>query len=737
MILSKLYILLFLLLISTQIFANHSPSVDQLQEELKSTTDAKKQVALLYEISTQLSYSDFDLSIKFAEDGLQIATKNQDKKNSAKFNKLLGKLYLEAGRKKEALEKIETALKIAKEEDLKDMEAKSVLTLGYYWYRLGDSTNTISNYKRAFDLYSELENNNGIAQACLKLGWGYDMFGNHPQAEKFFLKAIEMENSISDTTLLINALTGMGSYYANKSIKHHQAIQSFERALELAKSKGDQFNEGRIYNALGFLYASLDNNELAISFYLKGLNIFEQQKNKAEVCWLYTQMGEIYADKEDFDSALNYFEKALKIVDQIDRSVMQTAEIYLAIGHIHREKGEDYKKALNFFEKALELSKTTKNSYQTMNTELAIGICHVAMNNFVEGKQWCQIALDKAKTHPLLSQKACDCLYKASQSLGDYKSALLFHEKYKSLSDSLHKEELSEKIHNLAAKQEYEIQLTKMQKRQEIDAANVRIKSIITIATISLLALITIMLLSLAIVKKNAQKKQLKALSIAKKELIANISHDLRTPITVMNGYVETLLMRIGKTNEADQTKYLNIVLSSANRLEQLIEQLFEYSKLEAKQIEPIKESFQLRDLVKDTFARYQIIAQKKKIQIKMNCQEGIPVVYADVILIERVIQNLMDNALKFTPPNGEISVCLSNNKEQVQVEISDTGSGIPKEKEQLIFDRYEKSRGSKGAGLGLTIVKNILDMHGCEIQVKSELNKGTSFIFSLPTSAN
>jgi len=197
---------------------------------------------------------------------------------------------------------------------------------------------------------------------------------------------------------------------------------------------------------------------------------------------------------------------------------------------------------------------------------------------------------------------------------------------------------------------------------------------------------------------------------------------------------LETLLMRLGKTNVVDQEKYLNIILNSAERLSQLIGQLFEFSKLEAQQIEPIKESFQLADLVKTSLTKYEILADKKKVQLKINCDEDIPLVYADAILIERVIQNLMDNALKFTPEQGVISVDLSNKKDQVQVKISDTGKGISKEKEKLIFERYEKSQTSEGAGLGLTIVKNILDIHGSSIQVKSKLNQGTSFIFSLPS---
>jgi len=537
-----------------------------------------------------------------------------------------------------------------------------------------------------------------------------------------------------DTTLMINILTGMGAFYLNKSIKIQKSIQYFERVLKLAEMLGNDYNIGRTYNALGFLYGNLENYEIAESFYQKGFEIFEKLNNKAEVCWLYTQMGELHTNKKDFDKALNYLEKALEIVHEIDVSVMQTTTIHMTIGLVHRERGENYNSALQFFEKALALAKSIGNNYLVSSAELAIGECNVLMKNFSEGKRKCKIALEKGKQHLLTSQKACDCLYKASQGIGDFKLALTYHKQFKVLTDSLHNEELSEKINNLAAKQAYEMELAEMQKTQELAAVNTRTKLVSIIGIISFLALLIIMSLYLSNVKKTAQKKQLQALSIVRKEMVANVSHDLRTPITVMVGYIETLLMRLGKSNLEDQEKYLNIILSNAERLSKLIGQLFEYSKLEAQQIEPMKESFQLKDLVKDIFSQYQIIAEKKQVQIEINCTEDIPMVYADSILIERVIQNLIDNALKFTPQHGVVAICLSNNNNQVQVEISDTGKGISKEKEQLIFNRYEKSKKSNGAGLGLTIVKDILELHESTIRVNSKLNEGTTFAFDLPT---
>jgi len=215
--------------------------------------------------------------------------------------------------------------------------------------------------------------------------------------------------------------------------------------------------------------------------------------------------------------------------------------------------------------------------------------------------------------------------------------------------------------------------------------------------------------------------------------LIANVSHDLRTPIAVMQGYVETLLMKINSTTTGDREKYLNIILNSSEKLSLLIGQLFEFSKLETQQVQLQKEPFQINELLSSSIEEYQVLAQKKGIQLAIDSSKNTPVVFADISLIERVVQNLLDNALKFTPKKGKISVNVMSHPKSVEVSIIDTGCGINEEEQAKIFNRYEKTKNSNGSGLGLAIVKKIVELHEGAISVKSEIGKGTQFIFSLP----
>jgi len=234
---------------------------------------------------------------------------------------------------------------------------------------------------------------------------------------------------------------------------------------------------------------------------------------------------------------------------------------------------------------------------------------------------------------------------------------------------------------------------------------------------------------------------EIKSVDLLRRELIANVSHDLRTPLAVLRGYIETLQMKGDKLSQDDKQKYLDIIQTSAEQLSKLVSQLFEYSKLEAKQVEPIKEPFSLVDLVYDLNAKYQVLAESKNIILEVGRDEFVPLVFADISLVERAIQNLMDNALKFTPENGNVTIDVRSTNNDVIVNVKDSGPGIPTDEQVFIFERYRQATGEKatkqGVGLGLAIVKKIMELHNSTIKVISAPNEGSTFVFSLPSYQN
>lgn len=235
-------------------------------------------------------------------------------------------------------------------------------------------------------------------------------------------------------------------------------------------------------------------------------------------------------------------------------------------------------------------------------------------------------------------------------------------------------------------------------------------------------------------IQKNMEEIQ--SVDILRRELIANISHDLRTPLAIMQGYIETIQMKKDDLNNEEAQKYVSTIQNSIQQLTHLVSQLFEYSKLEAQQIKPEKEVFPITDLIHDMYAKYNILTKKKNIELTIGIQEQTPLVFADISMVERAIQNLLDNAIKFTPQNGNIKLSVKHDDQNVSIQVVDNGIGIPKDDQAIIFDRFQQTEtGQKwrGSGLGLAIVKKIIDLHDGSIQVISRPNEGSIFEFYLP----
>ena len=235
-----------------------------------------------------------------------------------------------------------------------------------------------------------------------------------------------------------------------------------------------------------------------------------------------------------------------------------------------------------------------------------------------------------------------------------------------------------------------------------------------------------------------AQVEAMRKSDSMRRELVSNVSHDLRTPLATLQGYMETLLMKNQVLRPEERQDYLDTALSHCRRLGKLVSDLFDLAKLEAQDALLQPEQFSLGELVQDVIQKFRLLAAGKTVRVVTNVNIGVPLVYGDIGLIERVIENLIDNAIRHTPAQGTVSVVLTPGEGIVTVDVSDTGPGIPEDEIPRIFERFyrlDKSRRSRAghSGLGLAIAKQILELHNSSLYVRSRLHMGTTFSFSLP----
>jgi hypothetical protein len=232
------------------------------------------------------------------------------------------------------------------------------------------------------------------------------------------------------------------------------------------------------------------------------------------------------------------------------------------------------------------------------------------------------------------------------------------------------------------------------------------------------------------------QVQSLRQVDALRRELVTNVSHDLRTPLAALQGYLETLQLKNTSLSNDEKQNYLLAATKHSERLGKLIKDLFDLSRLDANAVQIHPEPFLLQELAQDIIAKFEGVAKGKQIRLNISSDNNLPFVRADIGLIERVLTNLLENALKFTPAGGEVRLELRKKPQRVEVSICDTGQGIANVDLPFVFERFYRAKGNDdktGSGLGLAITKRILALHQQDISVKSTPHQGTTFVFNLP----
>jgi signal transduction histidine kinase len=233
------------------------------------------------------------------------------------------------------------------------------------------------------------------------------------------------------------------------------------------------------------------------------------------------------------------------------------------------------------------------------------------------------------------------------------------------------------------------------------------------------------------------QMQQLVLADQSRRDFLASISHDLRTPLSALQGCIETILMKRNDLTDGQTTKYLTLALKNGQRLRHLVDDLFEFSTLDTGDWPLRTEVFSLADLVQDVCQKFELRAREAGIQLTLDILNGAGLVEGDIGLIERLIDNLIENAIKFTSPPGTVGVRLIPTQNNLIVEVRDTGIGIAETHLPHIFEpfysinSYEGDAG-RGSGLGLAIASRIAGLHHSKIEIESRPGTGTLFRFGL-----
>lgn len=230
---------------------------------------------------------------------------------------------------------------------------------------------------------------------------------------------------------------------------------------------------------------------------------------------------------------------------------------------------------------------------------------------------------------------------------------------------------------------------------------------------------------------------ELRRLERARRDFVANVSHEFKTPLTAIQGFAETLLG--GALEDAQNSRrFLEIIRENAIRLGLLTDDLLKLARIEAGKLQPQFQPVAVGSLIESCLETVRLNAVQKNLILDVECGPDLPPANGDILCLQQVLQNLLDNAVRYSPPGGRIAVTAAVQGEEIEISVSDTGPGIPKAEQERIFERFyradaARSRESGGTGLGLSIAKHLVEALGGRIQVQSEVGRGATFSVFLP----
>ena len=230
---------------------------------------------------------------------------------------------------------------------------------------------------------------------------------------------------------------------------------------------------------------------------------------------------------------------------------------------------------------------------------------------------------------------------------------------------------------------------------------------------------------------------ELRRLERVRRDFVANVSHEFRTPLTAIQGFAETLLAG-ALDDPQNRTRFLEIILEHSRRLGRLTEDLLVLSKMDSERLELEIQRLRVSQLIESCLETAQRRAAEKDLRISVNMPQPLPDIAGDRRRLAEVLQNLLDNAIQYTLPGGQITLSAEAGEDEVILTVSDTGIGIPKADQSRIFERFyrvdvARSREAGGTGLGLAIAKHLVEVHGGRLWVDSEVGQGSQFHFSVP----
>jgi len=650
------------------------------------------------------------------------------------------------------------------------------LYLDIAWeYRKSHPDSTIYYSENALALAEMLSKQDEVKSRALNfMGVAYHYMGDNLKSFDFYNQAIETSLQYGDSSQYAHSLNSLGRTYLNQG-DFLKAYDNYFEALEIFKKVGDKKGVGYCYKSLSELYTSQGKYDKASEMAQKTLDIRVETGNVRGQISILTEMAIIQRNLKDFDKAFDYYLQAKIKAESIDDKI-SIASINLGISELYYES-EKFEEALIFANKAYESTKTTSNFNLYSNILLQMGKVYFQKDELGEALSHLRETLVVAeKSHELdLLRDANFYISEIYKRRNQFELAYQYFVTYSEYNDKLNSAEVARTIERYESRLEID---KKDQQNSLLLANQARDQAIIERQRIQNWALLAICLVILVLgsiifvigrkrkianiklqAKNNRiatqreeisaqneqisdQNKKLKAhneklneLNNEKNTLMNIVAHDLKSPFNRIKGLVE--LLKLSKPNE-EQANYINLLSDISTSGIELIRDLLDVNALEEDERKIDISQIDIHDLLLEKTKLFYADAKAKDISITLSNAENHISLSSDEVYLSRILDNLISNAIKFSPDNSEIILDAGRNQGNIFISISDNGPGFSEDDKKHLYKKFKKlsarpTAGESSNGLGLAIVKTLVDRLGGEIELTSRPNQGSTFIIKFP----
>ncbi len=796
-------LLLLSLFTGKSLYAQSNPIIDSLMSELPHKTDSAKVFLLVdisiemsyinlveakkyseeaVELAREINLSiglgraqeilghcyhlldDYEKAESLYQAALNIFIEHKHRKYESNTYSRLAQIYSQRGAFKESIEYYNRALEISRTLE-KDVYIGTII------FGLASSYTKLGEYERAFDL---LEESKPLISYEPHLIYYYAILGDlHCTTGAIedgliaFFEAAELCKKHNDQMRLAYVYEQIAKTYFDLGA-YEKAAEYYFKIIEINRNVELPTLELVSRQGLGTLYKIWNDLDKSIAYLEKAEELALASQLNNHIAEIQLHLGEAFLEKRQFSKAENTVHNALSLAREIQspplviKSCLQLCDIYqeaknyeaamLMLSQLESFISEENKNNLAHFYLSV-FCKKGEIYFDKKEYEKSISILNQGLGRnlkFINKKE-------QSDYFKILSQ--------AYTKIGDFETSLNFYQQHASLKDSIQQAANNKEINAIRVvyeTREKEMEIEKLQQEKAMQSLLLDHQKSELSRKQSYLLLLFFLLLILGLSsylffnrfkwRKRTEKLQLmnskmtlekehlktrQQLEIAKlrAHLFTNISHEFRTPLTLILSPLESMINGDVKV----QAKLLKMMHTNANKLLELVNQTLDLAKLESGNISLKRERCNVDLLIRNVFRNFLHIAEKRNIQIKIENESAYQLIDIDKVKMERVISNLLSNALRCSPPDSELLIVLQDSNTGLRISMTDQGEGIPVEHQARIFDRYYQvdKYSQRGTGIGLALVKEIVALHEGEISVQSEVGQGTTFTIFLPFDKN